>query len=65
MSDEHKEKLRRAKIGNPKNVGNKKPRTEEQREKIREKIQYINHPAASSSILFILFSKQQKEDLNY
>jgi hypothetical protein len=38
MSDEHNEKLRLAKIDNPKNVGNKKPRTEEVKDKIRKKI---------------------------
>lgn len=38
MSDEHNEKLRLAKINNPKNVGNRKPRTEEQKEKLRNSI---------------------------
>lgn len=38
MSDDHNEKLRLAKINNPKNVGNRKPRTEEVKEKIRKKI---------------------------
>lgn len=38
MSDEHNEKLRQAKLNNPKNVGNRKPRTEEQKEKIRNSI---------------------------
>ena len=38
MDDEHNEKLRIAKLNNPKNVGNKKPRTEEQKEKIRNSI---------------------------
>jgi hypothetical protein len=38
MDDEHNEKLRRAKLNNPKNVGNRKPRTEEQKEKIRNSI---------------------------
>lgn len=38
MTNEHNEKLRQAKLNNPKNVGNKKPRTEEQKEKIRNSI---------------------------
>jgi hypothetical protein len=38
MSDEHNEKLRLAKINNPKNVGNRKPCTEEIKDKIRSKI---------------------------
>lgn len=38
MSDDHNEKLRLAKIDNPKNVGNRKPRTEEQKEKLRKAI---------------------------
>lgn len=38
MSESHNEKLRLAKINNPKNVGNKKPRTEEQKDKIRKTI---------------------------
>lgn len=38
MTDEHNEKLRLAKLNNPKNVGNRKPRTEEQKEKIRNSI---------------------------
>lgn len=38
MTEEHNEKLRLAKINNPKNVGNKKPRTEDQKRKIRESI---------------------------
>ena len=38
MSDEHNEKLRLAKINNPKNVGNRKPRTEEQKEKARNSV---------------------------
>ncbi len=38
MDEEHREKLRKSKIGNPKNVGNKKPRTEEQKDKIRNSI---------------------------
>ena len=38
MDDEHNEKLRIAKLNNPKNVGNRKPRTEEQKEKIRNSI---------------------------
>lgn len=38
MSDEHNEKLRQAKLNNPKNVGNRKPRTEEQKEKMRKSI---------------------------
>ena len=41
MDDEHNEKLRLAKLNNPKNVGNKKPRTEEQKEKIRNSIKGI------------------------
>lgn len=36
MSDEHNEKLRNSKINNVKNVGNKKPRTEEQKRKLSE-----------------------------
>lgn len=38
MSDEHNEKLRLAKVNNPKNVGNRKPRTEEQKEKTRNSV---------------------------
>jgi hypothetical protein len=38
MDDDHNEKLRQAKLNNPKNVGNKKPRTEEQKEKIRNSL---------------------------
>jgi len=38
MTDEHNEKLRLAKLNNPKNVGNRKPRTEEQKEKIRNSL---------------------------
>lgn len=38
MTDDHNEKLRLAKLNNPKNVGNRKPRTEEQKEKIRNSI---------------------------
>jgi hypothetical protein len=38
MDDEHNEKLRLAKLNNPKNVGNRKPRTEEQKEKTRNSI---------------------------
>ncbi len=41
MDDEHNEKLRLAKLNNPKNVGNRKPRTEEQKEKIRNNIKGI------------------------
>jgi len=36
MSDDHNEKLRQSKINNPRNVGNRKPRTEEQKEKTRQ-----------------------------
>lgn len=38
MSDEHNEKLRIAKLNNPKNVGNKKPKTEDQKQKIRNSV---------------------------
>jgi hypothetical protein len=38
MTDEHNEKLRQAKLNNPKNVGNRLPKTEEQKEKIRKSI---------------------------
>lgn len=38
MDDDHNEKLRQAKLNNPKNVGNRKPRTEEQKEKIRNSL---------------------------
>lgn len=38
MTDEYNEKLRQSKLNNPKNVGNKKPKTEEQKQKIRNKI---------------------------
>lgn len=38
MTDDHNEKLRQAKLNNPNNVGNRKPRTEEQKEKIRNSI---------------------------
>lgn len=38
MTDDHNEKLRQAKLNNPNNVGNRKPRTEEQKEKIRKSI---------------------------
>ena len=41
MDDEHNEKLRLAKLNNPKNVGNRKPRTEEQKDKIRNSIKGI------------------------
>ena len=41
MADEHNEKLRKSKLNNPKNVGNRKARTEEQKEKIRNKIKGI------------------------
>jgi hypothetical protein len=36
MSESHNEKLRIAKLNNPKNVGNRKPRTEEQKDNIRK-----------------------------
>jgi hypothetical protein len=38
MTNEHNEKLRQSKLNNPKNVGNRLPRTEEQKEKIRKSI---------------------------
>jgi hypothetical protein len=38
MTDENNEKLRKAKLNNPKNVGNRLPRTEEQKDKIRKSI---------------------------
>lgn len=38
MSEDHNEKLRLAKLNNPKNVGNRKPKTEEQKEKIRNSV---------------------------
>ena len=38
MTDDHNEKLRQAKLNNPNNVGNRKPRTDEQKEKIRKSI---------------------------
>lgn len=38
MDDDHNEKLRQSKLNNPKNVGNRTPRTEEQKEKIRNSI---------------------------
>ena len=38
MDDDHNEKLRQAKLNNPKNVGNRNPRTEEQKEKLRNSI---------------------------
>ena len=38
MTDDHNEKLRQAKLNNKKNVGNKKPRTEEQKGKTRQSI---------------------------
>lgn len=38
MSDEHNEKLRKSKLNNPKNVGNRIPKTEEQKEKLRNAI---------------------------
>lgn len=38
MTDEHNEKLRLSKLNNPKNFGNRKPRTEEQKEKLRNSI---------------------------
>jgi hypothetical protein len=41
MTDEHNEKLRQAKLNNPKNIGNKKPRTEEQKEKIRNSLKGV------------------------
>lgn len=36
MNEDHNEKLRLAKLNNSKNVGNKKPRTESQKDKIRQ-----------------------------
>lgn len=41
MTEEHNDKLRLAKLNNPKNVGNRKPRTEEQKEKVRNSIKGI------------------------
>jgi hypothetical protein len=41
MDDDHNEKLRQSKLNNPKNVGNRKPRTDEQKEKIRNSIRGI------------------------
>ena len=38
MSDDYNEKLRLAKLNNPKNIGNRKPRTDEQKEELRKKI---------------------------
>lgn len=38
MSEEHNEKLRQSKLNNPKNIGNTRPRTDEEKRKIREKI---------------------------
>ena len=38
MTDDHNEKLRQAKLNNPNNVGNRKPRTDEQKEKIIKSI---------------------------
>jgi hypothetical protein len=38
MTEEAKEKTRKSHLNNPKNVGNKKPRTEEQKEKLRKAI---------------------------
>jgi hypothetical protein len=38
MTDDHNEKLRQSKLNNPNNVGNRKPRTDEQKEKIRKSI---------------------------
>jgi len=38
MTEDNNEKLRQAKLNNPNNVGNRKPRTEEQKEKIRKSI---------------------------
>ena len=38
MDDDHNEKLRQSKLNNSKNVGNRVPRTEEQKEKIRNSI---------------------------
>lgn len=38
MSEEYSEKLRKSKINNDKNVGNRKPRTEEQKKKLSESI---------------------------
>lgn len=38
MNEDHIEKLRKSKIGNPKNVGNRNPRTNEQKQKLRDKI---------------------------
>lgn len=38
MTEDHNEKLRKAKLNNPRNVGNRLPRTEEQKEKIRKSI---------------------------
>jgi len=41
MDDDHNEKLRQSKLNNPKNVGNRKPRTEEQKEKIRNSLKGV------------------------
>jgi hypothetical protein len=38
MTEEHNEKLRQSKLNNPKNIGNRKPRTKEQKEKLRNAI---------------------------
>jgi hypothetical protein len=38
MSDDHNDKLRNSKINNPKNVGNRKPKTDEQKQKLRDAI---------------------------
>lgn len=38
MTEDHNDKLRKAKLNNPNNVGNRTPRTEEQKENLRNKI---------------------------
>lgn len=38
MDEQHREKLRKSKLNNPKNVGNRKPRTEEQKQKVRNSV---------------------------
>lgn len=62
MTDEHNEKLRLAKLNNPKNVGNRKPRTEEQKEKIRNSLRgsKVNRSEILQYDLDMNFIKQWK-----
>ena len=62
MSDEHNEKLRQSKLNNPKNIGNRKPRTDEQKEKIRNSLKggKVNRSEILQYDLDMNFIKQWK-----